>query len=352
MKFAHWAVAAIWLAAAGGAEAECGPPPASDATLLASPEAVEAIAEAKRSMPNAEGRLWRVETDPPSYLVGTFHVAAGGIEEPGPELAALVAGASGLYLELEGESVEGEVARWGADPKNLFRTDGSRFTDGMSEAERAHAADVLMGYGMPIAVAEQLRPLMLLSLLSVPPCALDQFDGPGLDDNLEEIAEDAGIEVKALETVEEQISALDGPPEEMDPILRMALSQDLDDSALWYLNLALYRTRHIGAMWALGAADMDELVGPEEASKIEAMFWERLVAGRNRVMARRLLPGLREGGKVVAVGALHLPGEDGLVELVRAAGLTVSRVEGDAHSAGEMPAKTGSQLRLMPEPAQ
>jgi uncharacterized protein YbaP (TraB family) len=41
-------------------------------------------------------------------------------------------------------------------------------------------------------------------------------------------------------------------------------------------------------------------------------------------MAERALPFLEEGGAFIAVGALHLPGEAGLVELLRAKGYTVT----------------------------
>ena len=64
-----------------------------------------------------------------------------------------------------------------------------------------------------------------------------------------------------------------------------------------------------------------------EAERIAGAFWERLVARRNRRMVERMLPGLRQGGVFVAVGALHLPGEEGLVALLRQEGFTVERVD-------------------------
>ncbi len=333
---ARWIVAAACaVAALGGtaaeAAADCGPPPAPDAALIAEPAAASAIAEARATMPNAEGRLWRIETDPPSTLVGTFHVAAGGIAQPGPQLTALVSGASGLYLELESTTMEAEYARWSSQPRNIFRSGDESFADLMSPDERAHAEDVLARYGIPMVVAEAMRPLILISRLSLPPCALAQNAGLGLDRELERVAVEAGVEVSGLETVEEQIAAMDGDPAAMDQILRMTLSLGPDDRHNWFTNIALYRTRHIGAIWTLGTAQMTALVGEEEAARIADLFWSQMVSRRNRTMLSRMLPGLREGGKVVAVGALHLPGEDGLVALLREAGFAVTPITPDEH---------------------
>lgn len=324
--------AAALLLAALPAAADCGPPPADDATLIARADAAHAIATAHATMPHADGRLWRVETDPPSHIVGTFHVAADGIAEPGPVLKALVESATGLYLELETHSVRDDFARWFANPGNIFRDDGTRLTDKMDDAERDHAAAVLAHYGMPLAVADTLKPLMLLGLLSVPSCALTLGAEPGLDQRLEALAMEAGVTVAALETVDEQIAAMEADPAMMDHVIRMMLAAGMDNLDLWFTNLALYRTRHIGALWTLGLDGMEDIVTPEEAARIAGIFWDRMVSRRNAVMVERMLPGLREGGKVVAIGALHLPGDDGIIARLKSAGFTITRIDNDPPS--------------------
>jgi uncharacterized protein YbaP (TraB family) len=58
--------------------------------------------------------------------------------------------------------------------------------------------------------------------------------------------------------------------------------------------------------------------------RLQAHFEQVGVIERNHTMVRRALPWLQEGGLLIAVGALHLPGEQGLVELLRDQGMTVT----------------------------
>jgi uncharacterized protein len=57
-----------------------------------------------------------------------------------------------------------------------------------------------------------------------------------------------------------------------------------------------------------------------------AAFEDRIVRDRNLVMAKGSSPHLEKGNAFIAVGALHLPGEEGLVELFRKQGFVVTRV--------------------------
>ncbi|MBJ3775255.1 TraB/GumN family protein [Acuticoccus mangrovi] len=312
-------LAALATVSGGSARAGCGAMP-DDATLLATPRAEAAIA-AGAKMVNADGRLYRIETDPPSYLIGTFHTAAGGIDEPGPLLTRIVAGARRLYVEVVEAELAAALKRWAADPERRVRSDGRLLSDGMSLEEIAVAESALAEYGMPLVVADNMAPIALMSLLARPPCAQDTVERPGLDVRLERVARGAGVPVKGLESAEEQFAVVDG--ELADALLKVGLLTDPGDVERWFVGLALYRTRHIAAIWAESFAGVDDILGARAAAELDAAAWASVIATRNRRMRDRLLPALAEGGVVVAVGALHLPGEDGLVQLLREAGFNV-----------------------------
>lgn len=54
------------------------------------------------------------------------------------------------------------------------------------------------------------------------------------------------------------------------------------------------------------------------------LFLKYLISDRNQVMADRAVPIIDKGNTFIAVGALHLPGKVGIIELLRAKGYRVT----------------------------
>jgi len=79
--------------------------------------------------------------------------------------------------------------------------------------------------------------------------------------------------------------------------------------------------------WLRG--DLDRLVELSEANPMLAnadtnsAFEHRVIDERNKRMAKRMQPLLNKGGAFVAIGALHLPGEEGVLALLTEAGYSV-----------------------------
>jgi uncharacterized protein YbaP (TraB family) len=85
--------------------------------------------------------------------------------------------------------------------------------------------------------------------------------------------------------------------------------------------IVLYQSGQTGMYWPLFRAVLPGSDGDEVGY---AAFEETMVTARNRNMAVKAAPILDEGNAFIAVGALHLPGPNGLVELLRKEGYTVS----------------------------
>ena len=81
----------------------------------------------------------------------------------------------------------------------------------------------------------------------------------------------------------------------------------------------LYLREDLAGMLALNAS-------PHEDEALFERFMERTLYQRNRRMARRIQDRLGDGRLFIAVGALHLPGEKGILHLLESRGYRISRV--------------------------
>ena len=106
----------------------------------------------------------------------------------------------------------------------------------------------------------------------------------------------------------------------------MALLQDAVDNLdlIDEMNAALlaaWKRRDLAAMMAISDAAIES--GDQ---RIARDFEQRLIIERNHLMADRLEAHLQRGGAFIAVGALHLPGEDGLIRLLEQRGYSLRMI--------------------------
>ena len=73
------------------------------------------------------------------------------------------------------------------------------------------------------------------------------------------------------------------------------------------------------------SVQIDENVRERDVFVVQA-FTEQLIDDRNDHMVERMLPRLAEGKAFIAVGALHLPGERGILKQLEDQGYRVTRV--------------------------
>jgi hypothetical protein len=147
--------------------------------------------------------------------------------------------------------------------------------------------------------------------------------GRVLDVVLFQRAQQAGKPLHGLETIAEQLEVFDGLPlEDQVGLLRDAVEQVDGLDAMLAELLAAYKRQDLAAMMAINEAAM--AAGDQ---RLAGEFQRRLIVDRNHRMAERMEPWLNQGGAFVAVGALHLPGEQGIVSLLRQRGYSVRAVE-------------------------
>ena len=171
---------------------------------------------------------------------------------------------------------------------------------------------VLAHYQMPDEWVVKMKVWATVMTLSVPPPETGFF----MDFSLSLRAAGSGLRVVGLETLEEQLSFLENMPMEQ----QLAL---LDQALLEYdrvqevhdLMVDNYLSGDLQALAKEADAQLDQL-----DSNARDYFVSEGIDARNLRMLRAMLPLLDQNRVFIAVGALHLPGESGLLTLLRKQG--------------------------------
>jgi len=180
-------------------------------------------------------------------------------------------------------------------------------------AERyAAVREAMAGYGVPEPQLRRMKPWAAMMTLSLPPPKTGLF----LDFHLSLRASGSGLDVVGLETLEEQLAFLEGLSlDDQLELLDQALADHARVREVHDLMVDTYLEGDLQALEAVAGEQMEEL-----AADTRAWFQDEGIDARNRRMVDNALPHLAEGCAFIAVGALHLPGEAGVLALLREAG--------------------------------
>ncbi|PZQ11278.1 MAG: TraB/GumN family protein [Ancylobacter novellus] len=280
-----------------------------------------------RGVANGQGLLWRVEGkgSKPSYLFGTMHSSEAAAKSFDDLVLRALSRSRVVATEIPGATtrrVASELRRLVAS--RSFRPEGDSLAD-LPPDIRDQVEARIARTGIPAAVAEQLQPWYLALALSRSRCAPVPAgtDVETADARIERLAVEQGSTLTGLETPAEQVDALASIPDAVAlRMMREATEKGLKPEDVDRTILGLYSTRRIGYLLAMrgpvwaGAFDVDGY----------AEFISSFITRRNAAMVQRAIPLLNAGEAFIAVGALHLPGDRGLVQLIRQAGFSVTRI--------------------------
>jgi uncharacterized protein len=276
---------------------------------------LSAVAAAPSSGP-AHGLLWEIGSpdSSTSYLFGTIHSEDPGVIGLDPAVERAFTGSRQVILEV---NLDTEATVSGAAA--MFMTDGRRLSEIVGKALFEQTATALQSRGIPDVVAEHMKPWAAATALSMPV----PETGMVLDMVLFQRARQAGKPLHGLETIAEQLDVFEGLPlDDQVALLRDAVEQFAGIDAMQAELLVAYKRQDLAAMLAINEAAL--ATGDQ---RLAGEFERRLIVDRNHRMAERMEPYLQQGGAFVAVGALHLPGEQGLVSLLRQRGYSVRAVD-------------------------
>ena len=264
----------------------------------------------------AHGLLWKISRpgSAPSYLFGTIHSEDTGVMALAPAVESAFNGSRRVILE-----VMLDTDAMAAGSAAMLMMDGRLLSEIVGKPLFEQTVAALQSRGIPEAVAERMKPWAAATALSMPV----PETGVVLDMVLFQRAQQEGKQLHGLETIAEQLEVFEGLPlNDQVALLRDAVEQFAKIDALYAELLAAYKRQDLAALMAINEAAM--ATGDQRLAR---EFQRRLIVDRNKRMAERLEPYLKQGGAFVAVGALHLPGGQGLLRLLVRRGYTLTAVD-------------------------
>ena len=266
----------------------------------------------------ARGLLWRIDREgvEPSHVYGTIHVADARLAElPGP-VRQRFDGAASLMLEFVPDGYSRERFLEAA----MF-LDRQTLVDKIGPEDFERALEHLEPIGLTREVVNKLKPWGVLINLRNPKRA---EHGAPLDRQLLELARARRLPLDQIEGVEEQIFTFDEfPMESQVALLKHSLAHRDELLELAERTLDAYLAGDLAGIWRLRKQFIAR--HPQIAAH-QAVMTKRVVHDRSVVMAFRMQRRLRRGAAFVALGALHLYGERGVLALLEADGYRAEKV--------------------------
>ena len=263
----------------------------------------------------SHGLLWELSKtgQQPAYLFGTIHSEDPAVVELPATVKQAFDASNSVVLEM---LMDTDTMRYSSAA--MLMLDGRSLSDmiGMPLYKKVSAA--IASRGIPELVLNRMKPWAAAVTLSTPALETGQI----LDLVLYQEALQQDKAVYGLETVQEQLDLFDSMSEsDQVTLLRDAVDKFPELDALHAELLEVYKQRDLEGLLAINETSMQA-----EDQRLAKEFQRRVIDDRNHRMAERMQPYLRQGKAFVAVGALHLPGEQGLLNLLEQQGYTVRRV--------------------------
>jgi len=265
--------------------------------------------------------LWSVaDADTTIYLFGTIHMLPPGTSWRSAEVDQAMARSQALYLEAD---VVSDPAGQAAMVRRLgLLPADERLSNKLSAEQVSQLRIAASRMGVAMETLEQTQPWYAAVLITNAAIRAAGYstDG-GVEAGLRDDARNAGKEMRYLETMESQLSALASlSPETQSAYLSFTIT-DIDQAAA-----------SLGQMmsaWRTGDADgLARVLIEDDMARLPALK-EVLLDRRNADWARQLDALLRKepGEFFVAVGAAHLVGPDSVQEHLKALGVENTRIQ-------------------------
>ncbi len=291
--------------------------------------------------------LWRLERNGNVvYLAGSIHILKPSLYPLAPQLDAAFQQSDFLVLEVDVASMDPQEIQQRTRAYALL-DDGQTLRGVLPGHIYQKLAAHLVDYGMTPYMLDRAKPALVMNQIVVSRLlALGYLPDSGLENHF--LARRGGREVLELESLDAQLELLFNQP--------LATQVELLEETLDVADEIEPLLAGMLVAWLSGDDEqfMAQFRAQSGDSELSRAFTRKLLEERNHTMAagiRRLLDAAspdRPRTYFVLVGAAHLAGEEGIVPLLAAQGITATRVRSNDRIPARSQPNTSATTRGAP----
>ncbi len=270
--------------------------------------------------------IWAMsDADSTVYLIGTVHILRPETEWRTAYLSEVLDEVEQVWFEADTFSEEATAQMTRLIPQLAANTSGTPLTGMLSEQAHANLAIVAQRLGLTAeqlaAGLDPLQPWFASLQIAVAQMQAAGYDpASGVEIALRQQVEGEDKTFHFLETAEEQLRFFaDMPMQTQLANFELGLQEAVDNPDM---------LDDIVTAWQSGDMDRLNAILNEDMREQTPELYEVILVQRNRNWIPEIA-GALDGDEdvLVAVGAGHMPGEDGVIALLQAQGLEVRRVQ-------------------------
>jgi uncharacterized protein YbaP (TraB family) len=279
--------------------------------------ALSALIEARGAAAQDKSLLWRISDGKSSaFVLGSIHYLRKENYPLNKAILDALDASNTLVLEIDLNATAASAAQRATMEKASY-ADGSTLAQNVAPETYQLAAQRAKELGLDMRILQPMKPwFVALTLVVIKLQTLGLDANAGVDRYLAERAKASGKSTRGLETLEFQIGLLDQLSKaDQDLMLREAVRE---------LDLLDKNFDDIVQSWKRGDADALSallLVGMKEYPEV----YQKIIVERNRRWVPEIEKFVHQGGVMITVGAAHLLGPDGVIEILKAKGYSVEQ---------------------------
>jgi len=280
----------------------------------------DAVSDQKlKSERNQNALLWEVSGNglkENSFVFGTIHIISSEDYFIPKGTLGAIEKAEEMIFEIDMNEMT-DLTKQMSLLDEIFMDENKTLKDLLSKEDYAFVEGHFEKMGLPIFFFERMKPMFLTVFASgdIDPAGLQSGSMKSYEFEFFEIASKSKIPVSGLETIEFQMSIFDKIPyeDQADMLIESIKSSEVGGAEFDEM-IKIYKSQDIDAMVEMIVSD-DSGMGEYE---------DILVAGRNRNWIPLMQAKMKDRPSFFAVGAGHLGGTQGVINLLKKEGYTLT----------------------------